>query len=78
MDIRLLEAQASPEEREAVEQVLGAPTSSWDGGARGDARDRFTATGGRSQREKRHLLLPALQALQLRAGWISEGGVNPG
>ena len=76
MDIRLLQAQPNADERDAVEQVLGAPTSSWDGGPRTDERDRFTSQGGRSQRERRHLLLPALQALQLRVGWISEGGLN--
>src|ERR1051325_2156489 len=27
-------------------------------------------------RARRHLLLPALEALQARAGWISEGGLN--
>jgi NADH-quinone oxidoreductase subunit F len=76
VDIRLLQAEPSAEEREAVEKLLGAPTSSWDGGERKDVRDRFTATGGKSQRDRRHLLLPALQALQLRVGWISEGGLN--
>ena len=76
MDIRLLQAEPNADERDAVERVLGAPTSSWDGGERKDVRDRFTAAGGRAQRERRHLLLPALQALQLRVGWISEGGLN--
>ena len=76
MDIRLLQAQPNADERDAVELLLGAPSSSWDGGPRADARDRFTSQGGKSQREKRHLLLPALQALQLRVGWISEGGLN--
>ena len=32
--------------------------------------------GGRESREARHLLLPALQALQARVGWISEGGLG--
>jgi len=76
MDIRLLQAQPSADERDAIEKLLGAPASSWDGGERTEGRDRFTAQAGRSQRERRHLLLPALQALQLRIGWISEGGLN--
>ena len=32
--------------------------------------------GGREAREQRHLLLPALHALQAAVGWISEGGLN--
>jgi NADH-quinone oxidoreductase subunit F len=34
------------------------------------------AHGGREQRERRHLLLPALEALQSRVGWISETGLD--
>lgn len=77
MDIRLLDAEPSAEERSAVDRVLGAPSSSWDGGDRGAAHDSHTAEfGGRATRERRHLLLPALQALQARAGFITEGGLG--
>jgi NADH-quinone oxidoreductase subunit F len=77
MDIRLLDAEPSAEERSAVDRVLGAPSSSWDGGERGAAYDTHTAEfGGRATRERRHLLLPALQALQARAGFITEGGLG--
>src|ERR1041385_4514801 len=77
MDIRRLEAPPTEEEREAVDLLLGPPRSSWDGGERGSARDAHTAsTGGRETRALRHLLLPALQALQARVGWISEGGLG--
>jgi len=76
MDVRLLDAEATAEEREAVDRALGAPASAWDGGARGSTRDQHVAHGGRSQRERRTELLPALQALQARIGWISEGGLN--
>jgi NADH-quinone oxidoreductase subunit F len=76
MDIRLLDAAATADERAAVDAVLGPPESSWDGGARGSSRDAHLAHGGRGQRAKRTELLPALQALQSRAGWISEGGLN--
>jgi len=76
MDIRLREAQAADEERAAVDALLGPPRSAWDGGERGSARDAHSAQGGREQRERRHLLLPALQSLQARVGWISEGGLN--
>lgn len=76
MDIRLPEAVASADERDAVDAVLGAPRNAWDGGERGSARDAHTAEGGRSVREQRPLLVPALQALQRRVGWISEGGLS--
>ncbi len=77
MDIRLLDAAPTDEERSAVDGVLGSPESSWDGGDRGSIRDAHTAEfGGRATRERRHLLLPALQALQGRMGFITEGGLD--
>ena len=65
-------AEPSAEERAAVDAVLGAPTSGWDGGER-TARDLRVA---RAPEDLRTLLLPVLHALQARAGWISEGGLN--
>ena len=76
VDIRLLDAEPTSEERAAVDAVVGPPTSAWDGGARGSARDAHTAVGGASVRGRRHELVPALQALQARVGWISEGGLG--
>ena len=76
MDIRLPDAAPTIEERAAVDAVIGSPVSAWDGGARGSARDAHTATGGASVRGRRHELVPALQALQARVGWISEGGLG--
>lgn len=76
MDVRLLDAEPSRDERAAVDAVLGPPASAWDGGERGSARDAHTATGGAAQRQRRNALLPALQALQQRIGWVSEGGLN--
>ena len=73
MDIRLLDAEPTSEERAAVDAAIGPPTSAWDGGERGSDRDAHTATGGASMRGRRHELLPALQALQARVGWISKG-----
>jgi NADH-quinone oxidoreductase subunit F len=55
--------------------VLGPPGSGWSGGAR-DAAEGHIARGGHELREQRHLLLPALHALQSRVGWISEGGLT--
>ena len=77
MDIRPVDVPATAEERAAIDALLGPPQSAWDGGPRGDVRDAHAATvGGRETRGRRHLLLPALRALQSRAGWISEGGLG--
>ena len=71
-----MEAEATAEEREAVDALLGPPPSQWEGGARGGAFDAHVAYGGHAARARRHLLLPALIALQERVGWLSEGGLN--
>lgn len=76
MDLHLRHAAPTDDERAAVDALLGPPRSAWDGGERGDRRDTHLATGGREAREQRHLLLPALQALQARVGWISETGLD--
>lgn len=76
MDIRHIDVPPTDEERAAVDAVLGAPTSAWDGGARGSERDAHSAIGGKEVRDRRHALIPALQALQQRVGWISEGGMG--
>jgi NADH-quinone oxidoreductase subunit F len=77
MDIRPVEASPTVDERAAVDALLGPPGSSWEGGARGNPRDtHFATVGGRDSRTMRHLLLPALQAVQRRLGWISEGGLG--
>jgi NADH-quinone oxidoreductase subunit F len=60
VDLKLLDAQASDEERAAIDAAL-APL--W-------------RHGGRGVHAKRHLLLPALEAAQLRVGWLSEGAFN--
>ncbi|HXJ29258.1 MAG TPA: NAD(P)H-dependent oxidoreductase subunit E [Gemmatimonadales bacterium] len=75
MDLRFHDAQPSPVERAAVDALLGAPHSGWDGGAR-TARDDHTAEGGRAARSRRHLLLPAFHAVTSRVGWVSEGAFN--
>ena len=77
MDIKPVGAQATAEERGAIDELLGPPRSAWDGGARDNPRDAHVATvGGRDSRARRHLLLPAFHALQRRVGWISEGGLG--
>ena len=77
MDLKLIPgAEPTPTERAALDAVLGLPESSWEGGARVAGVHGNTAAGGRAARERRHLLLPALWALQERIGWISAGGLN--
>jgi NADH-quinone oxidoreductase subunit F len=77
MDTRHIAAKPSAAECDAVDAVLGPPQSGWDGGARGNPIDAHVASiGGRDTRAQRHRLLPALQALQARAGWITEGGLG--
>ncbi len=75
MDLHLLNAEPTAEEREAVDAFLGPPVSGWDGGTR-VSRDSHTAAGGHAARGRRHLLLPAFHAIQSRVGWISEGALN--
>src|SRR5438270_3273998 len=76
MDLHVRHAAPTDDERAAVDALLGPPPSSWFGGARGGQRDAHVAIGGRETRRQRHLLLPALQALQSRVGWISETGLD--
>ncbi len=77
MDLRFIAgAEPTPSERAALDEVLGQPGSSWEGGARVAGADGNTSAGGHDARARRHLLLPALWALQERIGWISPGGLN--
>ena len=77
MDLKLVpHAEPTESERTALDAVLGPPASGWEGGARAAGVDGNTAAGGHAARARRHLLLPALWALQERIGWISPGGLN--
>ncbi len=71
-----MQAAATEEERAAVDEVLGAAVSGWHGGERRIYLEGHVGYAGKAAREQRHLLLPALHALQSRAGWVSEGGLN--
>jgi NADH-quinone oxidoreductase subunit F len=66
MDVRTSAEAATEAERKAVESVLGVAAPEAERVIR----------GGHADRERRHLLLPALHALQDRVGWISRGGVD--
>jgi len=77
LDIHVSDVRPTDEERAAVDAVLGALASRWEGGDRSHAVDEHVALGGgHAARERRHLLLPVLHALKDRVGWISEGGLN--
>ncbi|MGA9159583.1 MAG: NAD(P)H-dependent oxidoreductase subunit E [Actinomycetota bacterium] len=76
MDLVLPDAAPTDDERAAVDAVLGPATSGWAGGERAIEFEGRVARGGHEARERRHLLLPALHALQSRAGWISPGGLR--
>jgi len=76
VDLVLPDALPTDDERSAVDAVLGPPSSGWTGGVRTIEADGRVARGGHDAREQRHLLLPALHALQSSAGWISPGGLR--
>ena len=76
MDIRPTGAEPTDAERAAVDAVLGAAKTHWEGAERDSGRDGRTAKGGREARDRRHLLLPALHAIQDRIGWVSEGALD--
>jgi NADH-quinone oxidoreductase subunit F len=74
LDLHLTDAQATSEERAAIDSELGAPESGWQGGPRqsGDTRAAFNGDA----HGKRHRLLPVLHAVQNHIGWISPGALN--
>jgi NADH-quinone oxidoreductase subunit F len=76
LDLKLMDAAPTDGERAAVDAVLGPPETGWEGGVRDAAVETRVARGGHAARDRRHLLLPALHALQANAGWISRGGLN--
>jgi NADH-quinone oxidoreductase subunit F len=63
VDLNLLDAAPTEAEREAIDTVVGEDAGSSNRVARAD-------------RTRRHLLLPALRAAQLRVGWVSEGALG--
>ncbi len=75
MDLHFTHDQATVQEREAIDSVLGAPTSSWRGGQRSEL-ESHVSVGGAAARAQRHKLLPTFHALSDRLGWISAGALN--
>jgi NADH-quinone oxidoreductase subunit F len=74
LDLHLTDAQATTEERAAVDSELGAPESGWQGGHRQSGETRAASNG--NVLGKRHRLLPVLHTIQNRIGWISRGALN--
>ncbi len=72
-----MEATATEQERAVVDELLGAPDSGWDGAHARTAADGHVAFGGfHAAAARRHLLLPALNAIQGEIGWISPGAMD--
>ena len=79
MDLHLTDAQATAEERTAVDSELGLPKSSWQGGQPQDGQRKTSDTRAAfngDTHDRRHRLLPVLHAIQSRIGWISPGALN--
>jgi NADH-quinone oxidoreductase subunit F len=74
VDLRLLDAEPTDAERDAVDAFLGPPVSVWVGAEA--VQNGHSARGGHAARAERHQLLPVLHALHERTGWISPGGLN--
>ena len=75
MDLHAITATPTDGERAAVDALLGSPEAGFTGGSRDDMSLRVSRSG-RAVREQRHMLLPALHALQSAEGWISQGGLG--
>ncbi len=77
MDIHLIpNAVPDDAERAAVDGVLGPPETGWDGATQRSPLEGHVGRAGQDTRDDRHLLLPALEAVQRRAGYISAGALN--
>jgi NADH-quinone oxidoreductase subunit F len=75
MDLRNLLDQPTVIERAAVDGLLGPPASGWEGGLF-SGLDGHVAYGGHEARARRHLLLPALHAVQDAVGSVSKGALG--
>ncbi|MGA9279370.1 NAD(P)H-dependent oxidoreductase subunit E [Ilumatobacter sp.] len=70
-DLKVHVDTSTADERAAVDAVVEP-----SGRAVVHESDRSVRGGTARRRERRHLLLPGLHALQAEAGWISPGGMN--
>jgi NADH-quinone oxidoreductase subunit F len=82
VDLRLTQARANDAERAAVDRVVSVALSGGGNGATrddapaGSLRSEHFADAGHAARGRRHLVLPALHAVQEDIGWISPGALN--
>ena len=76
MDLRLLLAAPTEDERAAVDRFLDGTTASQNGHAPAVDVQGRSMHGGHEVRDRRHLLLPVLEHVQARIGWISEGALG--
>lgn len=70
-DLKLSVDTSTQNERQAVDAVIPAEDH-----AVIHETERLVRGGTHRRRDRRHLLLPGLHALQAAAGWISPGGMN--
>ncbi len=70
-DLKLTVDTSTSDERAAVDAVISP-----DDHAVIHETERLVRGGTERRRDRRHLLLPGLHALQATAGWISPGGMN--
>jgi NADH-quinone oxidoreductase subunit F len=63
-------------ERAAVDALLGEPETGWETKRENAEVDSFLGRGGHEASKDRHLLLPALEAVQRRVGYITPGALN--
>lgn len=74
MDLHWMDASPTEEERLAVDALVGAPEAA---DVPGEPLEEHIVRGGHeSAKNNRHLLLPALHAVQGAIGWISAGALN--
>jgi NADH-quinone oxidoreductase subunit F len=73
VEIHLTGDAATQDEKLAVDLILGAPTSHWNGLTREGARDEQFSSALPNRRD---LLLPVLHSVQSHIGWLSPGALN--
>jgi NADH-quinone oxidoreductase subunit F len=76
VDTHFTKDEATPEERQAVDSILGPPHSGWTGGPRNINEDGHSAVRDHAASAKREQLLPVLHAIQSRMGWITPSALN--
>jgi NADH-quinone oxidoreductase subunit F len=77
VDVHLIpDAEPTEAERDALDSLIGAPLTRWEGSTGRTDSEGHMGRGGHEQRSRRHLLLPALEAVQSRIGYISPGAMN--